>query len=409
MRKLYKHTILLMSILVYAYFIGVYVVWLLQIAFIVVLLPEKSPKTLSCIPIILILAGYVGLRYLPDTQLSLPLGYSVFAFTAISYIVDCLWKRHEKHLYIDVLCYLFFFPKMLAGPIVRYDNFENQLNSGNNIKSLKLYEAFKLATFAAFCKFVLADRFAEIVNIEQYQGINAWMVSVLFAIQLYLDFYAYSLFAIAFGLVCGIRLPESFRNPYGAKTFKQFWNRWNITLSDWLRDYVYIPLGGSRNKNQLATYRNVMITFVISGLWHGLSVPFVLWGVLHGILVILEKFAKTIIVRRNRMISWIYNCLMLFVVIMLWQLFRLEDVYEIGEFCVALFSPTGVETTVFFYMMAAIGSVLILDSKNTRRLLYDISDEKHFVYREVALFSAMLVVVILFYDNPSINFFYFRF
>jgi alginate O-acetyltransferase complex protein AlgI len=349
------------------------------------------------------------MKYLyPSNNITLPIGYSVFAFSCISFLVDqSKGLFHARSKKIDVFCYLFFFPKMLCGPIVRFVPFNKQLNSCLPPTKTDVYKAFKIVVYASFCKFCVADNLSWIVS-SQTSGINAWCCTIIFAIQLYLDFYAYSNFAIAFALLIGIDLPVSFDSPYRASSFHTFWRKWNITVSEWLKDYIYIPLGGSKSVSQIRANTNVFITFLVSGLWHGASVPFLLWGAIHGSLVIIErnfinKYAMP------RMISIIYNVFVVMVVILLWQLFRFHDLNELTSYVDSLFISQSADFRIIAYTIFAILIMCLLDVQNIKRLFLAQSNEKDFIYKEVSVVCVILFFVILFHSQPNIDFFYFKF
>ena len=200
--------------------------------------------------------------------LILPLGYSVFAFSAISLIIN-QYRDYKNYTALEILCYLFFFPKIFAGPIDRADDFVRQLRGKKKPTLKKLYLPIKMCIFACFYKFVIADRLYILCN-DDYDGLNEVCSILCYGVAFFFDFYAYSIFAVAFGKLLGIDLPENFNSPYCSRTFRDFWKRWNITLGTWLRDYIYIPLGGNRISAR-QWILNILLVFVISAIWHDLS------------------------------------------------------------------------------------------------------------------------------------------
>lgn len=409
MRQIYKYSILFASLAIYAWFVGWYVFVLLFLATIVIASCNLPKKLNLWIPIICLIAGFVAMKYLySSATIKLPIGYSVFAFSCISFLVDFSRKGDKnKENALDILCYLFFFPKMLCGPIVRFYPFQEQLNTATKPTKSKLYQAFKIGVFAAFCKFCVADNLAWAVSTPTY-GLNSLFSSIVFALQLYLDFYAYSNFAIAFALLLGIDLPISFNSPYRAATFRDFWHRWNITVSEWLKDYIYIPLGGSRNVGNMRVKLNIIATFLVSGLWHGATLPFLLWGAIHGLLVIAERGLGSF-VQRNRVIKLAYRSLVFIAVALLWQLFRLESMNDLLTYCGNMFSWASISLPLVLFLAGAGLAVWIVDCQAVKRLVFATSTDKHFIYREVTLTCLMLVLTILFYSQTTINFFYFKF
>ena len=293
MRRTYKYLILASSLALYAWFVGWYAFALLFLSIVIIVSNSLKNWLRLPLPVTSLVLGYILMKYAyPDSNIKLPIGYSVFVFSGISFIVDSSKTNKCRQNSLDVLCYLFFFPKMLCGPLVRFTDFSSQLNNASFPTSTVLYKAFKIFVYAAFCKFVVADMLAQSTSCP-LAGLNAWMSIFIFSVQLYLDFFAYSNFAIAFAIICGINLPTSFVAPYSSKTFTEFWRRWNITVSQWLKDYVYIGLGGNR-KSAFRTKINILVTFFVSGLWHGASLPFIIWGLLHGALVLLSSFRLSI-------------------------------------------------------------------------------------------------------------------
>jgi len=220
----------------------------------------------------------------------LPVGISFYTFQALGYTIDVYRGKveAEKNL-LRYALFVSFFPQLVAGPIERSGNLIAQLNHVEDIR-LWNYERITggavLMLWGLFQKMVIADRAAFFVDTVyngywRYGSIELILATVLFAVQIYCDFASYSLIAVGAARVMGIRLMENFDTPYFARSVKEFWRRWHVSLSSWFRDYLYIPLGGSRC-SKLCCYRNIMITFLVSGLWHGASWSFVVWGGLHG-------------------------------------------------------------------------------------------------------------------------------
>ena len=408
MRTLYKYTTLLLSLVLYTWFIKWYVLVLLILSFIVVISDKFPPKLNLFFPIGCLIAGFVMMKYLfPPQVISLPVGYSVFAFSCISYLVDSSKGIVEKKQSpIDVLCYLFFFPKMLCGPLIRFSPFNKQLNTCKMPTNTVLYMSFKIIVYSAFCKFCIADNLAWIVNSPSV-GINAWCSSFVFATQIYLDFFAYSNFAIAFALLLGIQLPTSFNSPYRSITFRDFWHRWNITISEWLRDYIYIPLGGSRNVSHFRQCFNVVISFIISGLWHGATFPFIIWGVIHGFFVAIEQLF--VIKHHSLLLKWLYSICVIAIVCLLWQLFRLPTINAIHLYINSLFTYDDIKITFLIPTIVSALIVWTIDDKRLKKYIFSFNENRTFVIKEVGIVSILLFITILFHAYPDINFFYFKF
>jgi alginate O-acetyltransferase complex protein AlgI len=229
-----------------------------------------------------------GLRATPPLlQVLLPVGLSFLTFRLVSYVVDVYRGTLAPAGLLDLAVYVAFFPYLLAGPIVRASEFLPQLRTSRDPRYVDATRAFYLVAVGLFKKVVIADYLAvTIVNPvfadpQRYSALETLVGIVAYAVQIYCDFSAYSDIAIGIALLLGFRFPDNFHAPYAAMSVRDFWRRWHITLSSWIRDYLYIPLGGSRG-SRAATCRNLMISMLLAGLWHGASWTFVFWGGLHG-------------------------------------------------------------------------------------------------------------------------------
>lgn len=330
----------------------------------------------------------------------LPLGYSVFAFSAISMLVDSI-KEQKKYDFLDQLCFLLFIPKIMAGPIVRIDAFMAQLNQEEGIKQSEIYLATKLLLYAGFCKFIVADNLISADNMNSMRGIELFVASLVYGIRFFIDFYSYSIMAVALALLVGINLPYNFNNPYHSVTFKDFWKRWNITLSEWLRDYVYIPLGGNQ-KGKVISCLNVICVFVISALWHGVSIPFMIWGIGHALFLTLE--------RQFSLNGKIYRLLVVLICCMMWQLFRLDTLSELANFSSSLFVLNRITSPSIFIILAiSIFFVWLIALPAFERIVFTNTTKKKEVYVEVALCAIMLTILLLIPGQASFNFFYLQF
>jgi alginate O-acetyltransferase complex protein AlgI len=224
---------------------------------------------------------------LPLLQIILPVGISFFTFQALSYVIDVYRGNEEPAPLLDFAVYLAFFPQLVAGPIVRTSEFLPQLASRRDPRNVEAVEAFGLIAAGLFKKVVVANSLGTglvdpvFANPEAFSSLEVLFAIYGYAVQIYCDFSGYTDIAIGVALLMGFRFPQNFDHPYRAASLQDFWRRWHMTLSRWLRDYLYIPLGGSRG-GRTATYRNLMLTMVLGGLWHGAAWTFVIWGLLHG-------------------------------------------------------------------------------------------------------------------------------
>lgn len=232
---------------------------------------------------------------IPLLDIILPVGISFFTFQALSYVIDIYRRELEPtRAWLDFAMYLAFFPQLVAGPIVRAKVFLPQIETFRNVSRIDIGRATALILCGLFKKIVVANYLAqEIVdpvfaNPAAYGALDNLFAVYGYAIQIYCDFSAYSDIAIGVALLLGFHFPLNFNAPYFAVSIQDFWRRWHISLSTWLRDYLYIPLGGSR-LSSAKTYRNLFITFLLGGLWHGAAWTFIVWGLMHGLYLMLER------------------------------------------------------------------------------------------------------------------------
>jgi alginate O-acetyltransferase complex protein AlgI len=231
---------------------------------------------------------------LPALSLMLPVGISFYSFQAVSYVVDVYrGKLAPITNLVDVGLYLAFFPKLIAGPLIRGADFFPQLKRQTRIKASDVWAGSQTFIIGLFKKTMVADAVSPFVDAvfgspEYYSSGTVWLAVVAYALQIYCDFSGYSDMAIGSARILGFRLGRNFATPYLARDIQDFWRRWHITLSNWLRDYLYIPLGGSR-AGTVRTYANLMITMILGGLWHGASWNFALWGGVHGLALVVHR------------------------------------------------------------------------------------------------------------------------
>lgn len=237
--------------------------------------------------------------FLPELKLILPIGLSFHVFQAISYIIEVYYHRQEtEHHFGYFSLYIMYFPQLIAGPIERPQNTLPQFKLPYSINSEKVISGLLILFWGLFKKVVIADRLAMAVdfsfeNFSQQSGLSLAIAAFFYSFQIYCDFSGYSDIAIGASRILGIELMKNFKSPYIAKSITEFWKRWHISLSTWFRDYLYIPLGGNKvSSNKL--YINLMIVFVVSGIWHGANWTFIVWGAIHGIILIIEKMINSV-------------------------------------------------------------------------------------------------------------------
>jgi len=247
---------------------------------------------------IAVLANFIGWNYpIESLEIILPIGLSFHTFQSLSYTIEVYRGNQKAERHFGYLAlYVLFYPQLVAGPIERPQNILHQLHEEHHFEYQRVTDGLKWMAWGMFKKVVIADRMALFVNPvydspAEFQGPTLAFATIAFAIQIYCDFSGYSDIAFGSAQVMGIRLMKNFQHPYFAKSISEFWRRWHISLSTWFRDYVYIPLGGNRAGTRRMAI-NLLITFLVSGLWHGANWTFVIWGGLHGLYVVLNGFIE---------------------------------------------------------------------------------------------------------------------
>lgn len=275
------------------------------------------------------LAGKIaGRQIISPRNLLLPVGISFYTFQMISYTADVYRGEIAAEKKISHLAlYISFFPKMIQGPIVRYQGFESCVMDRRVTPEAFAYGARRFI-YGLGKKLILANQFGSVVDkvlsnpMEQMSGGLGWYIGILYTLQIYFDFSGYSDMAVGIGKMLGFELMENFNYPYLSRNVGEFWRRWHISLSGWFRDYVYIPLGGSRRGGG-RTCLNLMIVFLCTGFWHGAGLSFIAWGVYYGILQVAERlFLRKYLERLPSAVSYVYMC---FVTVVGWTMFRADS------------------------------------------------------------------------------------
>lgn len=350
-------------------------------------------------------------------NLILPIGISFYTFQIISYLVD-VYRREtkaEKSL-ISLGTYLCMFPQLIAGPIVNYHLIQEQLHKRKH-SMVKVESGLKVFALGLAYKVLLANRVGHLwteVTAIGYESIStplAWMSIVAYSLQLYFDFYGYSLMAIGLGRMMGFDFPQNFNNPYMAVSMTDFWRRWHMTLGGWFREYVYIPLGGNRG-GFAKTVRNMFVVWILTGLWHGASWNFVLWGLLLFVLLFVEKAGLGKVLERHKALGHIY---MILWIPLSWLVFVITDLSQLGIYLQKLFPFFGSTGTVLFqgdYLKygKTYGIYLVLGilfaTGVQEKLLKKNKNRLWVILLLLALFWASVYCMYLGMDDP---FLYFRF
>ena len=287
----------------------------------------------------------IGFRFeLPGLNWAIPIGISFFSFQAIGYLLDVYHNRIKaEHNIIDYTLFVSFFPQITSGPISKAEDLIPQLKNLKPFEYAKAASGLKFLLWGMFLKVVVADRLGIFVNTvyENYQfysGIDCFIASVFYSIQIYGDFAGYSLMALGIAKCLGIDLINNFERPYLATSITSFWKRWHISLTQWLTRQIYIPLGGSRT-SKIKTYRNILITFIVSGIWHGANWTFIIWGAFHGIIQIIEK-ALSIQkeTHKNKLIAIIRIIITFLLVNFAWIIFRIPSIDETWDIITKIFT-----------------------------------------------------------------------
>ena len=347
---------------------------------------------------------------IPILELTLPVGISFFTFQAMSYVIDLRRGVIEPMKFLDFAVYLSFFPQLVAGPIVRASEMAPQIAKRPDPRRVASAEAFHLILRGLFKKVVVSSWLASNLVDDVFadpQGHSS--LDVLFgvygyAIQIYADFSGYTDIAIGVALLLGFRFPINFDRPYSALSLRDFWRRWHITLSSWLRDYLYIPLGGNRGQTS-GMYRNLLITMLLGGLWHGSTWNFVIWGAIHGVALIIERSLPT--ERIHPVIRW---ALTFHVVCFAWIFFRADSVSAAWGVLSAIISSSGdanvLNAGLIFLVLASIAVQFVTKSASAR--LGSWMNRRPVLIQGIA-FGIGLVVIDTFGPEGVAPFIYFQF
>ena len=349
---------------------------------------------------------------IPEFALILPVGISFYTFQSMSYTIDIYRGRLKPVSNIfHFFSFLTMFPQLVAGPIVRAKDILIQLSQKRVASDIQKWNGIKLFVFGLFQKTVLADNIGEMVNkayslndVSEY-GVYWWVILVGFAFQIYCDFSGYSMMARGIAKVMGYHFKMNFNHPYLSSSFKMFWSSWHISLSTWFRDYVYIPLGGSR-RGVFIGLGLMMFTMLLSGLWHGAGLSFIIWGGLHGFYLALERLFKL-----NKRYKLIYSFFVFIGVVFAWNFFRADSLSQALAISEQLFSTNGewvfydkFFNSIFFLVLAILIEGIIL--------LFKIYPELNFRFKAMNFDIIMVAFALtssLFLRGIESEFIYFQF
>lgn len=343
----------------------------------------------------------LGCKQFGWTSVALPIGISFYTFQTLTYAIDVYRKVHAPLKKVsDYLLYIMSFPQMIAGPIVRFNYIADQITSRTETINDKLAGFYRFAIGLAK-KVLIANVMAEQAdlifngNLEQLSAANAWLGMLAYTFQIYFDFSGYSDMAIGLGRMMGFRFPENFNSPYVAQNISEFWRRWHITLGSFMRDYLYIPLGGNRVSAKSRLFFNLWIVFLLSGLWHGASWNFVIWGAYHGLFLILDRlFLIKLLKRMGKIPAILFT---FFFVMIGWVIFRLEELSEVSIYLQRLFSFHApydfnlIPAFTFIAVLAFLFSFLVL-TKPGQKLEQLVFFTEQYSLRQHFVLSCMAIV-----------------
>ena len=358
---------------------------------------------------------------IPLLKLALPIGISFYTFQIISYVVDVYrGKVKAQKSFLKIATYVSLFPQLIAGPIVRYETIEKELdNRTSNFENF----AYGVRRFVIGLgkKVLIANMLGELCDVfsttNEKSILFYWIFAISYSLQIYFDFSAYSDMAIGLGRMFGFHFLENFNYPYISKSITEFWRRWHMSLSSWFRDYVYIPLGGNR-KGTIILVRNIFIVWALTGIWHGANWTFVIWGLMFGIMLIIEKLFLT--KHLEKMPSILQRIYVLFTVMISFIIFNANSIGEAWNNIIGLFGANGeslINASTVYYLksylvvlvIAIIGSTPLL--KNIIEKLKTKTNANKIInlLEPIAMASILIIVTAYLVDNSYNPFLYFRF
>lgn len=381
--------------------------------------------------------NFVGLAHLigwslpkPVVHIILPIGLSFHTFQSLSYVIEVYYGRQKaEHNFIPYSTYVMFFPQLVAGPIERPQNLLHQFYQQHDFDYDRITAGLKRMAWGFFKKLVVADRLALYVNDvyaapRNFNGLQLTLATFFFAYQIYCDFSGYSDIALGAAEVLGFKLMENFRTPYYSRSISEFWHRWHISLSTWFRDYLYIPMGGSR-EGLLRWVFAIMVTFAVSGLWHGANWTYVVWGALNGIYLLAGTATKTwrdklfgaIGLHRETLFRRGIMMTSTFVLTLLgWVVFRAKNLgdawYVVGNFARGWnFSHISTEQFLLRQMPVAVGSIVLLELGQLLQGKVSIPSllTKFPTVPRWALYAGFILAVVMFGIYRKMQFIYFQF
>lgn len=348
---------------------------------------------------------------LNNVKITLPLGISFYTFQTMSYTIDVfLGKVKAEKNIINFGAFVCLFPQLIAGPIVKYIDISKELKN-RDINLDEIQEGIRLFILGLGSKVLIANNIGSLWNEVETMGFNnistilAWMGIIAFSLQIYFDFNGYSLMAIGLGKILGFNFPNNFNYPYESRSITEFWRRWHITLGQWFKQYLYIPLGGNR-LGRARTYFNLFIVWFLTGLWHGASYNFILWGLYFFILICIEKNGLLNLLNKHKLISHIYT---IFFILVGWVLFAVIDLNKIINFLKKMFIfNAGNEWIYYLRNYIIIYTIAIIFSTSFLKKIYN-KFVKSNIVDTIILITIFLLSIAYLVDSSYNPFLYFRF
>lgn len=420
------YALLLLFVTIVSYFAGLFIKnksdnkskKILIISIIISLIPLIIFKYLNFInDSVFTILNELGIKInVPEFKWLLPIGISFFTFKAISYMVDVYQGKisAEKNPLMCAL-YLSFFVDMAAGPIDRAEKLIPQFRERHKFCPDNVSKGLKLILWGYFMKLGIADRITLYVdpifnNLDNHSGISVLLAAILFSIQIYCDFGGYSYIAIGCGKIMGFDLMTNFKRPYMAGNVTDFWRRWHISLSTWFRDYVYIPLGGNRC-SKIRNRLNLLITFTVSGLWHGANWTYVIWGGVNGIFQVIEKMYYT--PKRKVAKTTIWNIILTFILMTIaWTFFRANTINDAIKALSMMCVPSGElympQTSLIIYIFIGCFILIISDILQEIKGKHPLFENKYTIVRFMS-YALITVMILAFGVFDGGQFIYFQF
>ncbi len=356
---------------------------------------------------------------IPVPNLLLPIGISFYTFQSMSYTIDIYFKQVKvQRNFLNYLCYVSLFPQLVAGPIVRYEDVQNEIDE-RKININLVGEGVNYFVRGLAKKVLLANNIGslwssiKVTDVSEITVLTAWLGILAFTFQIYFDFSGYSDMAIGLGKMLGFNFPQNFNLPYLSKSISEFWRRWHMTLGAWFRSYVYIPLGGNR-EGKYKTLRNLIIVWFLTGLWHGASWNFIFWGLFYGFFIIIERlFLSRILEKIPSIFRMMYTFLL---VVIGWVFFDLNTMSDAFKYLKAMFAnPNGffdLDSVYYFKSYIVVFIVCIIVSTNILNKFCGNSNiiKKYYKY-SVPIYESVLLILSTAYlvDSTYNPFLYFRF